>query len=146
MRRVKGGAIKDDEAVGKAIRWYYSTETRSGFHYKTNGNAVPRTIGAKPMLELDFALPADLDYDYYIREAYAILQDIGMNAVDPKLRGRSGRFFGRLPKQKSIHVVNAETGVALCGRTRESIRDPWEEHHAVPVGHRLCSKCRKEDL
>lgn len=146
VRRVKGGAVKDDEAVGKAIRWYYSTETRTGFHYKTNGNAVPRTIGAKPMLELDLALPSDLDYDYYIREAYAILQDIGMNAVDPKLRGRSGRFFGRLPKQKNIHIVNASTGIALCGRDRDSIRDSWEEHHSVPAGHRLCSKCRKEEL
>lgn len=146
VRRVKGGAVKDDEAVGKAIRWYYSTETRTGFHYKTNGNAVPRTIGAKPMLELDLALPSDLDYDYYIREAYAILQDIGMNAVDPKLRGRSGRFFGRLPKQKNIHIVDAGSGVALCGKTRESIRDSWEEYHSVPAGHRLCSKCRKEEL
>jgi hypothetical protein len=146
VRRVKGGAVKDDEAVGKAIRWYYSTETRTGFHYKTNGNAVPRTIGAKPMLELDLALPPDLDYDYYIREAYAILQDIGMNAVDPKLRGRSGRFFGRLPKQKNIHIVDAGSGVALCGKTRESIRDSWEEYHSVPSGHRLCSKCRKEEL
>ncbi len=146
VRRVKGGAIKDDEFIGKAIRWYYSTETRSGFTYKTNGNAVPRTIGAKPMLELQRALPADLDYDYYVREAYAILQDIGMNAVDPSLRGRSGRFFGRLPKQKNIHIVDAKTGVALCGKERESIRDPWTEYDAVPAGHRMCSKCRKEEL
>lgn len=147
VRRVKGGAVNGhDEPIGKAIRWYYSKNERSGFRYKTNGNAVPRTVGAKPLLELDLALPDDLDYDYYIREAYAILQDIGMNAVDPSLRGRSGRFFGRLPKQKNIHIVDAASGVALCGRTRESIRDPWEEHHAVPAGHRLCSKCKKEDL
>jgi hypothetical protein len=146
VRRVKGGAVKDDEYVGKALRWYYSTDTRTGFHYEMNGNAVPRTIGAKPMLDLDLALPPDLDYDYYVREAYAILQDIGMNAVDPKLRGRSGRFFGRLPKQKNIHIVDAATGVALCGKDRESIRDSWTEYDAVPAGHRMCSKCRKEEL
>ena len=64
------------------------------------------------------------------------------------LIGKANNFTAKPidPHKKNIHVVNASTGIALCGRDRDSIRDSWEEHHSVPAGHRLCSKCRKEDL
>lgn len=146
VRRVTGGAERDGEYIGKALRWYYSKDIDGPMVYRKTGKSVPQSIGAKPMLELQRALPPDLDYDYYVREAYAILQDIGMNAIDPRLKGRSGRMFARLPKQKSVHIVNARTGVAECGRTRESIRDSWIEFDTLPIGYRFCSKCRKEEL
>ena len=53
-------------------------------------------------------------------------------------------FFGLLPGQKTIHRVHAVSGIALCGRRRESIRDKWQEFGAVPLGQRLCTECRKE--
>jgi hypothetical protein len=95
------------------------------------------------MMELVDRVPADLDFDYYIREAYAILQDLGVEVIDPKLRGRTGRIMARLPDAKNVHYVEASTGVALCGKTRDSIRDSWIEYETAPDGHRVCSKCRK---
>ena len=73
VRRVTGGAMKDDDKIGKALRWYYSKDVQGGFVYAKNGNAVPESIGARLMMELVDRVPADLDFDYYIREAYAIL-------------------------------------------------------------------------
>lgn len=143
VRRVTGGAMKDDMPIGKALRWYYSKDVIGGFVYAKNGNAVPESIGARLMMELTDRVPADLDFDYYIREAYAILQDLGVEVIDPKLRGRTGRIMARLPDAKNVHFVDAATGVALCGKTRDSIRDSWLEYDEVPDGHRVCSKCRK---
>ena len=143
VRRVTGGAMKDDDKIGKALRWYYSKDVQGGFVYAKNGNAVPESIGARLMMELVDRVPADLDFDYYIREAYAILQDLGVEVIDPKLRGRTGRIMARLPDAKNVHYVEASTGVALCGKTRDSIRDSWVEYETAPDGHRVCSKCRK---
>lgn len=146
VRRVTGGAEKNGEYIGKVLRWYYSTEIKGPLVSVTRKSNVPRTEGAKVMLELPEGnvCPDDLDRAFYVREAYAILQDVGLGAVDPALRGRSGVFFGKRPSQKNLHIVNAETGVALCGAERASVREKWEEFDAVPDGHRLCSKCRKE--
>ena len=77
VRQVKGGAIKDGQPIGKALRWYYSIAAIGAFHYKVNGNKVPLSDGALPMMQLPDALPADLDFDWYITEARSILKDIG---------------------------------------------------------------------
>ena len=68
-RTVRGGAVKDGEPCGKVVRWYYSTATESAIHYKSNGNTVPKTQGAMPILDLPESLPSDLDYDWYIKVA-----------------------------------------------------------------------------
>lgn len=145
VQRVTGGAEKDGEYLGKAIRWYYA-EGERGFIYRvTNGNTVPRSLGAKPCMELPDELPDDVDYGWYVREAHAILEEIGCYVVDPALAGRSGTTYARLPDQKNYHILDLSTGRALCGKTRDSIRVSWVEADTIPDGHRLCSKCRKED-
>jgi hypothetical protein len=78
IRTVKGGAVKDETYLGKAIRWYYSTETTGTINYKSNGNTVPRTEGAKPCMLLPETLPDDIDYTWYIREANDMLMDVGL--------------------------------------------------------------------
>ena len=144
VKRVTGGA-KDQagEKIGKALRWYYATGVSGGFVYVKNGNAVPESIGAKLMMELPDSLPGDVDYDYYIREAYAVLEDLGVVTVDPKLRGRTGVIIGRLPDQKTYHYVNTATGAALCGKRRTSIRESWVEISQAPEKG-MCSKCRSK--
>jgi hypothetical protein len=146
VRRVTGGAHLDHEPIGKAIRWYYSTERSGHICYIKDDKNVPKSLGAMPIMELpeDHSCPDDLDRQWYIREAYAILQDVGYGEIDPALRGRTGTFFGLLPGQKTIHRVHAVSGIALCGKNRASIRDKWQELGGVPMGQRLCSKCRKE--
>lgn len=146
VRTVKGGALHNGQYVGKAIRWYYAKGEDGCLSYKTNGNTVPRSQGAKPLMLLPDELPGDVDYSFYIREAYAILQDVGAQVVDPALRGRTGTILARLPDQKNLHYLDLKTGVALCGKARESIRDAWVEYRALPEGHKLCGKCNKLEI
>ena len=76
-RKVAGGGAKDGEYLGKAVRWYYSTETDTAIHYISNGNMVAKSQGGMPMMELMDHLPPDLDWEWYVREAEATLKLIG---------------------------------------------------------------------
>jgi len=77
VRTVKGGAVKNGGYLGKAIRWYYAKGESGVIEYKTSGNKVPKTEGARPLMVLPDNLPADLDYAYYIAIAREMLFDVG---------------------------------------------------------------------
>ena len=77
VRAVKGGAVKDGELLGKAVRWYYAQSTDGAIHYRINNYTVPRTEGARPLMELPDHFPDDVDLDWYIREASSVLNEIG---------------------------------------------------------------------
>lgn len=78
LRTVNGGAEKEGFVLGKAIRWYYSTEETGHIVYKTNGNKVPRSRGAKPLMNMPDTLPTDIDYGWYIRECEEMLMCLGV--------------------------------------------------------------------
>ncbi len=81
IRTVKGGGVHAGVPIGKIIRWYYSTEEReNAITYKVNGHLVPETYGARPCVTLPDSVPADLDYDWYIKEANSLLTDLGVEA------------------------------------------------------------------
>lgn len=80
VRQVKGGAVKDGEYLGKAVRWYYSILGLGPIQYKVNGYTVARSDGAQPLMDLTDEIPFDVDYDWYITEANSILKEIGANA------------------------------------------------------------------
>lgn len=85
VRAVKGGgAVKDDVFLGKAIRWYYAVGQEGEIVYAKTGNKVPRSEGAKPMMEMPAEFPLDIDYDWYIKEAYKHLVDIGYSKPEPQ--------------------------------------------------------------
>lgn len=65
------------EYLGKVVRWYYSTQAPGPIVYATNGNTVSLSYGARPCMVLPDEFPADIDYDWYIKKAEAILVDIG---------------------------------------------------------------------
>lgn len=92
LRTVTGGAVKDDEPIGKAIRWYYAEGEKGTIHYATNGNTVPRSRGAKPLMDLPEEFPDDVDYSWYERECDEILMAIG--AVDRP-------FVEKIPRKNS---------------------------------------------
>ena len=145
IRTVRGGALdQNGEYLGKAIRWAYGTQHKTGLVYKLTGNAVPKSDGAMPLMTLPDEFPKGIDFAWYVREASAIMEDIGMGVVDPALQGRKGVMLGRLGDQKTYHEVLLPVGIARCGRTPESLRDRWDEVESVPHGYRLCAKCRKE--
>lgn len=80
VRNVRGGAVKDGEYLGRAIRWYYAKDVEGEIVYAASGNKVPRSEGAKPLMRLSDEFPTDIDYDWYVAEAYKILTEIGCNS------------------------------------------------------------------
>lgn len=77
VRRVNGGAEKNGIFIGKVIRWYHAENCPGQIRYITNGNAVGKSEGAKPLMDLPLAFPNDIDFDYYVNEANEILYDVG---------------------------------------------------------------------
>lgn len=77
IRSVKGGAVKDGRYLGKAVRWYYAEGVDGVIQYQVNGYTVPRTKGAKPLMELPDEFPDDLDHQWYVDEALSILAEVG---------------------------------------------------------------------
>ena len=145
VKRVDGGCDFQGEYLGKAVRWYYSTEVHEPLRYKNDGRGVGSSMGAMPIMTLpeEYEIPADIDWDWYIREAYARLEDAGIPVVDPALKGKSGMFLAHYEDQKTVHLIDASTGVAVCGKKKKSIRDTWVEVKRQPEGRGMCAKCRK---
>ena len=100
--------VLDGEFLGKAIRWYYAKDIDWAIHYKKptksgTHNKVPKSDGARPIMEftdtksseikLDtkgkpvnpYVLPKDVDYAWYMRRSYEILEEIGLES-DPTAR------------------------------------------------------------
>ena len=77
VRNVSGGAVQAGEYLGKAVRWYYSTEELGEMVYARSGNKVPRSEGARPCMVLPKELPQDIDFGWYETEANNILSDLG---------------------------------------------------------------------
>ena len=92
VRKVTGGATKDDEPLGSVVRWYYSTGTTTPILYVKSGNKVPKSDGAMPVQDLPDCFPGDIDYSIYIDQAKEILADIsspkksGMNRTAEALK------------------------------------------------------------
>jgi hypothetical protein len=83
VRQVKGGGVKvwgedNTEYLGKAVRWYYAKDVPGEIVYASSGNKVPKTDGAKPLMQLPKTLPDDIDYDWYIAKAESMLCDLGV--------------------------------------------------------------------
>jgi len=79
VRRVKGGALWRGDALGKAVRFYSSTDVpiTDCIEYATNGNKVPRSNGCRPLMDLPDAFPDDVDYQAYIDDAEKLLCEVG---------------------------------------------------------------------
>lgn len=78
VRTVKGGAIdQGGNYLGKAIRWYHAVGIAGPITYKVNGYTVPRSEGARALMQLPEEFPDDVDFKWYVDEAHSILRDIG---------------------------------------------------------------------
>lgn len=81
VRRVTGGAMYRGEYLGKVVRWYHANGSRDYIAYgskKKFGHKVPKSDGAKPLMELDGTLPSDINYSYYVAEAQKMLGELGV--------------------------------------------------------------------
>jgi len=112
LRTVNGGAEKNGEPLGRVVRWYYAKGETGAVHYVSNGNMVPRTEGAKPLMLLDDSLPDDIDYDWYIRECEEILMSVG---------AKPRPFVEKLPRRNS----KAWKELLEAGKIREISNGKW---------------------
>jgi hypothetical protein len=80
VRAVRTGAIYRGQYLGKVVRWYRGTEG-DFIRYKKNGNKVPKSDNAVPIMELPEVLPTDIDYQWYMSEAVKILIDVGLHKL-----------------------------------------------------------------
>ena len=76
IRTVKGGAVWNNEYLGRVVRWYHSSDGAS-IHYKINGNKVPKTDGSTPLMQLQGKLSFNLDKQWYEDECISILDSLG---------------------------------------------------------------------
>ena len=98
VRRVTGGGrlstpTGEKHYLGKVVRWYYAKGSFSGIEYvkpnKTgNHNAVARSYGCQPLMDLPTTFPSDVNHDWYIGESKEILMDIGHTPRPPKEKAR----------------------------------------------------------
>lgn len=86
VRNVKGGAHKEGNYLGKVIRYYYARGIIGTINYILSGNKVPDTDGAKPCMDLPVEFPTDVDYDWYVRKANDILEEIAYKPKTSQLR------------------------------------------------------------
>lgn len=77
VRTVTGGANVNGVYLGKVVRWIYATGDKQILNYKKSGNKVAKTDNSKPMMELPDEFPKNINYDWYVLEARAVLNSIG---------------------------------------------------------------------
>lgn len=63
---------------GRVARWYMTKGVLPSITYVESGNQVAGTAGSKLCMKLPDALPKDLNLQWYIEEAYRILDDCGV--------------------------------------------------------------------
>lgn len=66
---------------GRVARWYMTIQQLPPLSYISSGNTVPKTEGAKVCMNLPKTLPPDLDKAWYINEAYAIMEAVGIKII-----------------------------------------------------------------
>lgn len=66
----------EPEYLGKAVRFYYSTNSPGPIRRKKNGAIVGDSTGSKALMTLPDHLPLDVDYDWYIAKAKRILREV----------------------------------------------------------------------
>lgn len=83
VRRVTGGAIWLNAPIGKAIRFYHSSDAviaGESIHYAKNNNRVPMSQGCRPIMNLPDTFPSDVDFNYYIDKSKETLKLVGIHA------------------------------------------------------------------
>lgn len=80
VRKVTGGATWRGEMLGKAVRFYYSTDVAQDecISYAKNSNKVPKSDGAKPLMDMPDTMPGDVDRERYVGMAMMVLKGVGL--------------------------------------------------------------------
>ena len=64
---------------GRVARWYMTTKKLPPIQRVDNGYLVAKTEGGRLCMTLPDELPVDLDHEWYIKETYTMLKNMGMS-------------------------------------------------------------------
>ena len=109
---------------------------------------MPLTRGAMPVMDLPDTAPTDIDYEWYIREAYAMLERLGVHNVERDHKA-FGLQIGAKPKwgvkegQSTWHLIDMATKDAMCEARLKDRHDDWIYSDTMPTTGRICGKCKK---
>ena len=80
VRKVTGGAEWRGDLLGKSVRFYYSTRAAQdeAITYAKSGNKVPKSDGARPLMDLPDTMPDDVDFERYVGMAMIALKGLGV--------------------------------------------------------------------
>ena len=80
VRKVTGGAEWRGDMLGKSVRFYYSTRAAQdeAITYAKSGNKVPKSDGARPLMDLPDTMPDDVDFERYVGMAMIALKGLGV--------------------------------------------------------------------
>jgi hypothetical protein len=73
VREYRGGV-----PFGRIARWYMTTLPMPPIVYVSSGNMVPKSAGARICMYLPTEFPDDIDFDWYVNEAWSQLADMGV--------------------------------------------------------------------
>lgn len=79
-----GGAVQDGKYLGKVVRYYKSTEIKTEIVIAKSGNKLPLSDNCREAQTLPTVFPADVDFDWYINEAYRMINGFGYAIENPK--------------------------------------------------------------
>lgn len=79
VRRVTGGAEWRGEPLGKSVRFYYSSDADpdEAIIYTKSGNKVPKSDGAKPLMDMPDSFPGDVYLERYVGMAMLAMKGMG---------------------------------------------------------------------
>lgn len=69
---------KVSDVLGKVIRYYFACGHKGHIAYAKNGNRVPSSDGAMPLMTIPDDLPKNIDYEKYISLAKELLLDLSI--------------------------------------------------------------------
>lgn len=73
VKNVTGGAYKNNDYLGKVVRWYWAKDELGTINYIASNNKVPDSEGGIPVMDLPECLPTNIDFDKYISKAREML-------------------------------------------------------------------------
>ena len=76
-----GGAKWRGKILGKSVRFYYSSsvDQDEAITYAKNGNKVPKSDGAMPLMDMA-EMPSDVDLERYVGIAMIAMKGMGCDA------------------------------------------------------------------
>lgn len=80
VRKVTGGAEYKGENLGKVVRWVHSMKSNDQISYVKNGNKVPTSDGAVPMMNLPIGntVPDYINVPFYENKAITMIESLGL--------------------------------------------------------------------